>query len=151
MYMTMELLDPRSYWLQLPFFGKFFAFFLFMVAVYVLSALTGIWYRLHSSRNHTSEGESSSAERTLRIFQNKSATLHQLIFFAALVFGLIFFVQIPAAFVSVVNSKFLPWNEYFQNLAVQFPFAADVFIVLIILHVAEWITSTHLRRLILPH
>jgi len=82
---------------------------------------------------------------------NKSDNLCQLTFLSTLLFGLVFFLQIPANFGGLDDSNLTGWTFIFRSLAIYFAFAVGVFLVLIILHFAGWIVSAHLRRLTLPH
>jgi len=83
--------------------------------------------------------------------QNKSENLHRLTFFSSLLFGMVFFLQFPAVFRGYGDSNETGLTVIVDGLLTYSDFAACVFLVLLILHVAEWIVSARLRRLTLLH
>jgi hypothetical protein len=145
MYMTMEVLDPRFFWPQLPLLGKFYALFLCAVALYALFSLSRIMFRLKSLARQHATGTHLESSYAFALLRKKSDNLHQLIFFATLLFGLTFFFQFPAIFLTLGDSKSLPWSQYLENLAVHVAFATDVLFVLVFLHSAQWLVSARLR------
>ena len=150
MYPTAAAHDPRAFWTeQLP-FCKLYGYYLAIVAIYTLSSLSLILVRLHSLKKAVTE-DHENRYRRLALLRNKTDNLRQLVFFSTLLFGLVFFLQIPANSRSLVDSTLTGWDFIFHNLAIYFDFAAGVFLVLITLHGAQWIVSARLRRLTLPH
>lgn len=155
MYMTMEVLNPRFFWLQLPLLGKFYALFLCAVALYMLFSLFRIMLRLNSLKGQHTNGMTLDRSHALAFLRKKSDNLHQLIFFATLLFGLTFFFPFPAIFLTLGDSRSLPWNHYLENLAGHVAFATDILFVLLFLHSAHWLVSARLNsmeiRLTFPH
>ena len=56
-------------------------------------------------------------------------------------FGALFFSSLPGAFNTIGLSNTPPWKEIIGSLALQFAFAANVFVVLLVLHVVQWLLS----------
>ena len=153
--MTTEVLNPRFFWTQLPLLGKLYVLFLCAVALYTLFSLSRIMFRLNSFERQHASGTHLESSFAFAFLRNKSDNLHQLIFLATLLFGLTFFFQFPAIFLTLGNSKSFPWSQYIENLAVHIAFATDVLFVLLFLHSAQWLVSARVRaaeiRLTLPH
>ena len=142
--------DARSFWTaQLP-FCKLYGYYLAVVAIYTLFSLSRMLARLHSLKKAATENH-ESRRHPLAALQDKCDNLRQLTLFSVLLFGLVFFLQIPANFKSLVDSSLTGWDFIFHSLAIYFDFAAGVFLILLILHVAQWIISAQFRRLTLPH
>src|SRR5579859_7206330 len=151
MYPTATALDLRGFWSeQLP-FCKLYALYLGSVTIYTLFSLSRILVRVSSFKKQTAAEDQANRSQLLALMPNKSDNLRQLTVFSTLLFGLDFFLQIRANFVSLSDSNLTGWAFIYQSLGTYFDFAACVFLVLLILHVAEWIVSAHLRRLTLPH
>src|SRR6266481_2658729 len=151
MYITTAVLDLREFWIeQLP-CCKLYALYLAVVAIYTIVSLSRTLFRLGFLGKQTATEDQANRSHSLALLQSKSDNLRQLTLFSTLLFGLVFFLQIRANFVSPSDSSLTGWAFIDHSLASYFDFAACVFLVLIILHVSEWIVSAHLRRLPLPH
>lgn len=135
--MSMEVLNPSFFWYELPFLGKFYALFPCAVALYALFSLSRIMFRLNSLERQRATGTQMDSSYSFAFLRRKSGNLHQLIFFAALLFGLTFFFRFPAIFNTLGDSKSLPWSEYLENLAIHVAFATDILFVLLFLHSAQ--------------
>jgi hypothetical protein len=150
MYPTVTARDLREFWTeQLP-FCKLYALYLGSISVYTLFSLSRILVRVTSFKKKTVAEDQANRAQLFALTLDKSENLRQLTMFSTLLFGLVFFVQIRANFVSLSDSSLTGWAFIYQSLGTYFDFAACVFLVLLILHVAQWIVSAHLRRLTLP-
>jgi hypothetical protein len=144
MYMTLEVLDPRVFWHQLPLLGKCYALFLGVAAIYIIISLSHMLLGVYSLKKQPETGEHRNRSLVLALLRKRAENLHQLIFFKVLLFGLTFFFQSPAAFLTFGDSKYPYWSQILQNLAVHFAFATDIFLVLLFLHSAQWFVSARL-------
>jgi hypothetical protein len=155
MYMTTEVLDPRFFWPMLPLLSKLYILFLCVVSIYVLFSELRILLRLRAVRKLGSSNDPHSALNALAALRRADTNIHELIVFTFFLFGLIFVLQIPAAFMTLDNSRTPGWVLIFKNLATYYAFAADVFFALLLLHSAQWFVSARLNsaeiRLTLPH
>jgi hypothetical protein len=61
-------------------------------------------------------------------------------------FGALFFSALPSAFNTLGLSKALPLNEIIGSFRLHLVYAANVFLVLLILHCTQWFVS---RRIVL--
>ncbi len=151
MCLTTESPNLRAFWLELLPLCKLYALYLGGVAIYTLFSLSRILISLRSFKNQAATNDHKNSDRLLALMRNKSDNLSQLTFLSTLLFALAFFLQMPANFRSLVDSSLTGWDFIFHGLAIYFDFAVGVFLVLIILHIADWIVSAHLRRLTLHH
>ena len=155
MYMATEVLNPHFFWTPIPLLGKLYVLFLCSVVIYALISLSQVMFRLHSLKRQRATATLPESSYAFALLRKKSGNLHQLIFFATILFGLTFFFQFPAIFLTLANSKSYPWSQYIQNLAVHVAFATDVLFILLFLHSAQWFVSARIHaaeiRLTLPH
>jgi len=151
MHPTSVAIDVRTFWTeQLP-LCKLYACYLAFAAIHTLLSLSRMLSRVHSHRKEAANADYESKRRLLVALQNKSDNLFRLTYFSTLLFGVVFFLQFPANFRSLVDTNLTGWSFIGYSLAIYFEFAACVLLVLLILHAAEWIASAHLRRITLPH
>jgi hypothetical protein len=151
MYLTTAALDLRAFWIELFALCKLYALYLEAVTIYTLFSLSRMLVRLPFLKKRTACEVDENRYRLFALLHNKCDNLHQLIFFSTLLFGLIFFLQFPAVFRGFGDSSETGWTVIFHGLGTYFTFAADVLLVLTMLHTAEWIVSAQLPRLNLPH
>ena len=144
MYMTMEVLNPRFFWTSISLLGKLYVLFLCFVVIYTLISLSRLMFRLNSLKRQRATSTLPESSYAFALLRKKAGNLHQLIFFATILFGLTFFFQFPAIFRTLGDSKSLPWGEYLQNLAVHVAFATDVLFALLFLHSAQWFVSARI-------
>jgi hypothetical protein len=153
MYISSEPLDPRIFWPILPLLSKLYILFLCIVTIYTLYFLTRILLRLYALKKLCYSSEPHSELRALAALRRIDTNIHQLILFTFFLFGVIFFLQIPAAFI-LGDSEAFPLSGILQDLFIYFAFAVEVFFVFLFLHSAHWFVSARLRaaeiRLTLP-
>ena len=154
MYTTSELLDPRFFWSQIPLVSKLYAAVLCAVAIYTLISSSRMMLRLNLLEQQHAAGTPQAISRIFNLLRKKSHNLQQLILFTALLFAIVFFIQIPWAFSSNVNSKTPAFIYVFQYLSTYFAFASDVCFLLLFIHSAQWFVSARILsaeiRLTLP-
>jgi len=126
-----------------------------MVIIYTLYSLSRILFQLYSMKKLITSYELHSVLKALAALCRTDTHIHQLILFTLFLFGLIFFLEIPAAFMMFGDYKAFPLGGILQDLSIYFAVAAEVFFVLLLLHSARWFVSTRLSsaeiRLTLPH
>src|SRR6266446_3992390 len=113
----------------LPSLQLLFCLILTMVSAYGLFSATLIVVRL----------------RSLATLHARSANLHQLVIATFYLFGFIFFLTLPFAFMTLGASKVPGWMFIFENLDYYFAFAANVFFVFLVLHSVQWFVSARVR------
>jgi hypothetical protein len=149
--MATASLDPRAFWIELYLLCKLYALYLAAVTIYTVFSLSRMLVGLHSFKKVSAIECSEQHGQLLVSLQNKSENLHRLTFFSGLLFGMVFFLQFPAVFRGYGDSNETGLTVIVHGLLTYSNFAACVFLLLLILHVAEWIVSARLRRLTLPH
>lgn len=60
-------------------------------------------------------------------------------------FGLIFFLSLQSAPHTLGLSHTFPATEILNNFVVSFVFAANVFFILLVLHLVQWLVSSRLN------
>jgi hypothetical protein len=122
-----------------------FCLILAVVGIYTLLSVTVILVRLRSLANRSKVEDVSSIQRSLAALHARSANLHQLIGAAFYLFGFVFFLTLPFAFITLDTSKVPGWTSIFQNLGFYFAFSASVFFVFLVLHSVQWFVSARVR------
>src|SRR6267378_8208552 len=110
----------------LPTLQLLFCLILTMVSAYGLFSATLIVVRLRSLANRSKVEDLSSIQRSLATLHARSANLHQLVIATFYLFGFIFFLTLPFAFMTLGASKVPGWMFIFENLDYYFAFAANV-------------------------
>jgi hypothetical protein len=155
MYIRSEPLDPRIFWPILPLLSKLYILFLCIVIIYTLCSLSRILFRFYALKKLSASNETHSVPKALAGLRRTATNIHQLILFTFFLYALIFFLQIPAAFMIFGDYKAPPLGGIIQDLSIYFAIAAEVFFVLLLLHSAHWFVSARLSsaeiRLTLPH
>jgi hypothetical protein len=124
-----------SVWVYLPTLPRLlFTIVVFVAAYVVLSAIT-ILLRLST----TTSPEALSALR------EKSDYLKQPITAAFYLFGFVFCFTLPFAFDDMGDSRKPGLLAISENLSAYFIFAANVFVVLLVLHLIQWFVSSRVR------
>ena len=144
-------LHVRGLWTeQVPLF-KIYACYLSVVSIYTVFSPARTIVRMDSHKKETAPGDHESRRALIVSLQNKSNNLFHLTYLSVLLFGAVCFMQFPATFRNLEDSNLTGWAFISDSLATYSDFAACVFLVLLILHVAEWYVSARLRRLACPH
>lgn len=122
-----------------------FCLILCLVSVYSLSSATVIIVRLRSLANRCQIEDIPSLQRSLAVLSVRSTNLHQLIGATFYLFGFIFFLTLPFAFITLADTSTPGWMYILENLGFNFAFAASVFLVFLVLHLVQWFVSARVR------
>ncbi len=122
-----------------------FCLILTVVSIYSLLLAIVMLVRLRSLTNRSKAEDLFSIQRSLAVLHTRSANLHQLISATFYLFGFIFFLTLPFAFITLDSSKIPGWTSVFQNLGFYFAFSANVFFVFLALHSVQWFVSARVR------
>jgi hypothetical protein len=123
-------------WHELGFLYKVYWLLLSLVSLYTLFSAASI-VRRFPIPNHRSD----LPERSLIQVVARMTNMRQLIAAMFFAFGALFFWALPGAFNTIDNSRSLPWNSIMGNLGLHFAVAANVFLVLLLLHCVQWFVS----------
>jgi hypothetical protein len=122
-----------------------FCVILTLVVTYTLFSATVIVVRLRSVARQPQIADASSLQRSMAALHARSSNLSQLVGFTFYLFGSVFFLTLPFAFMTLSDSKVPGWTSIFQNLGFNFAFSAHVFFVFLVLHPVQWFVSARLR------
>ena len=134
-----------SIWINISALQKLFCLILSSVSIYALFTAIVILVRLRSLANRSKVEDVSSIQRSLAALHARSANLHQLIGATFYLFGFVFFLTIPFAFITLDSSKVPGWTSIFENLGFDFAFAANIFFVFLVLHSVQWFVSSRVH------
>jgi hypothetical protein len=144
------LLSPPPYglwtiWPYLSWLQRSFLLILFLVSIYCV--YTTVLIRLRS--------KAILKRRELLVLQSRNAALRQMIEAAFYLFGLVLFFGFQFAHWVLADGRWPPEYQIISNYLVHFAFAANVFLIFLLLHSVHWIASARLRSCLLrldnPH
>jgi hypothetical protein len=125
-----------SIWSQLSFLYRLFWLLLSLVSLYTYWSAASLLRRFRMPNHQNDSPESFRIRLEARI-----TNLRQIIAAMFLTFGALFFWTLPEAFNTLGHSRSLPLGQIIGGLRLQFAFAASVFLVLLLLHCAQWLVS----------
>jgi hypothetical protein len=142
-------LDPRVIWPELSLFVRIESLFLVLVAMYSLYQLVRtvvITSRLRGREASATAG-SSVNPALVRATDGRLVRLGSLNLFAFYLFGFLFFVsQMPDAFTTYGDSREIGASIIIRQLGLHFGYAADVFLLFLVLHSLRWVVSSWFYR-----
>jgi len=134
-----------SIWSQLSFLYRLYWFLLSLVGLYTLFSAVSTVRRFPISNHWNDSTESSRIWLEARI-----TNLRQIISAVSFAFGALFFWALPGAFNTLDHSRSLPLNSIVGAFRLHFAFAANVFLVLLLLHCVQWFVSRRVLGSPLP-
>ena len=138
-----------SIWRELSLLQHLFFLILFAVSIYSLYSVALIMVRIRSIIKCCQIEDASSLQHSLTALHNRSANVRQLIGATFYLFGFIFFQGLPFAFNTLGLSKTPGWVYVLENLRLDFVFAANVFLIFLILHLIQWFVLNRLHSCVL--
>jgi len=94
-----------------------------------------------------SKGEApDQLPKQLSSLQNRCRNLGQILSATFYLFGFLFFVGLPDAMITLGDGRGIPAFEILNNFRFHFVFAANIFVVLLALHLVQWLISSALQR-----
>jgi hypothetical protein len=131
-----------SIWLYLPALQKLLFLALCALGIYCLFSAAITMARLRTLPKLLQKKEdSASIQRALAALRKRSNNLQHFIGAAFYLFGLVLFVGLQLAYITIDNSKTPVGWIVLQNFVIYFAFAANVFLVFLILHFVQWFVS----------
>ena len=112
-----------------------------LVSVYTLGSAAAILVRLRSLTHQPQVEDVSHLQRSLAALYARSANMRQLIGASFYIFGFVFFLTLPFAFITLGASSTPGWMLIFENLSNYFAFTTNVFFVFLVLHSVQWFAS----------
>jgi hypothetical protein len=127
-----------SIWPELSLLSKAFFVGLCSLGLYsVLSALNAA-RRIRISTATPEKQDIETVPTALAVLRRKAERLHQTVGAAFYLFGFLLFLGLQDAYKTTVNSATPVGWLILENFMIHFAFAANVFFVLLLLHVAQW-------------
>jgi hypothetical protein len=147
----LDLSRPVPIWSVLPYLGFLeHLFFLALIAlsIYVLFVAVTTVVRARKIRDSVVPGaHNPDAEERCVALRRRSARVGKLITTAFYLFCCVLFMGVLNAYVVIDNSKVPTGYIVLEQLEPHFAFAANVFFVLLVLHLIGWFTSNSVDRL----
>ena len=141
-----------SIWPALSTLNHLFVVILIAVVFYSLISAIVVMKRLPAVASHESSGTTDSLRPHFASLAVRCTNLRQILGATFYLFGFLFFIGLQNAFITVGDGPQLPFVEVVSNFVVQFVFAANVFLIFLILHLVQWMISSRLeacaRRLV---
>ena len=142
-------MDNHSYtlwslWPQLSILYRLFVLILTGVSIYSLFSATMIIRRLHALPNPHQENSDSIQPKLVPLY-TRCANLKQTLAATFYLFGLLFFVGLQNAPVTIGDGRGIPIIEILGNFVLHFIFAANVFLIFLVLHLVQWLVSSRLN------
>jgi hypothetical protein len=130
-----------SIWRYLPFAQKLFFLVLCVVGVYSLFSAIRVMAHLHAMTILPQKEGISSTQRSMAGLHKKCANVHQLIRATFYLFGFVLFLGLQGAYFTIGLSSVPVVAIIVENFVLYFAFAANAFLVFLILHLIEWFVS----------
>jgi hypothetical protein len=122
-------------------------FFLILLAVsiYCLSSVVIVLVRLRSIGKSSLNEDPISIRRTVAALHNRSANVSHVIGATFYLFGVVFFLSLQAAPRALGHSRNPLEMEVLPTFVVLFAFAANVLLVILVLHLLSWFVRNRLN------
>jgi hypothetical protein len=134
-----------SIWRELSISYRLFVVTLAAVSVYSLISATIVFKRIRTLESHRSEETASSTQQYIQMLYRRCANLRQILTATFYLFGLLLFVGLQNAPITVGDGFGFPARQILGGFILHFVFAANVFLVFLILHVVQWVTCIRIH------
>jgi hypothetical protein len=132
-------------WTELPTLLRLFLLLLSLVSIYTLISASLIMLRLRSLATHSRSEDIFSPRDSSVGLQTRCANLRDLLGSTFYFFGFIFFLVLPLAARVDDNGRTPLGIVMFDSVLKYLGLAADVFFVLLILHLLHWVVAARVR------
>jgi hypothetical protein len=133
-----------SLWSELPLLFKLFVMSLTVAAVALVSRLLLVLWRIRRIQKAANVGNPGDGCRALDRVALQIEGARQLLLFFSYLFPCCFFLQIPAAFITLDTNE--PYSSILaRQFGFYFNYAAYVCLALLILHISQWLVSSRLK------
>jgi hypothetical protein len=118
-----------------------------LVVIYALFSFATTVLRVWKTKASPHEGNTAGIQSTVSTLRARSVRLQMLIGAAFYLFGVVFFLGLQRAHITIDNSRTPVGLLVLENFQVRFAFAFNVFVAFFVLHVLGWFVSAMVRRL----
>jgi hypothetical protein len=133
-----------SVWKYLGLYEKLFFLSLCIVGAYFLFSAAAALFQL-GSRSRNLQAAAASAHVRLSALQKQTVRFEQVLGAAFYLFGLLLFLDLQRAYITVDESRTPVGWLIVMNFAIQFAYAANVFFVFLILFIVKWFVSGRVK------
>ena len=123
---------------------RLFVLILAGVSIYMLISATIIIKRLGGLANPHKDNLDSIQPRLFPIY-TRCANLKQTLVATFYLFGFLLFVGLQNAPITIGDGRGIPIIEILGGFMLHFIFAANVFLVFLVLHLVQWVVSSRLN------
>lgn len=138
--------SPLSFsWRELSLAGRFFLLVLASGSIYLLFSAFIVLKRVHSLRNRSQSENALSHRSSMQALQARCSNMDQLISFMFYLFGFVFFLMLPSATWILGGGRTPVSWLILENFLQDFAYAANVFLVFLLLSSVRWFTSARVQ------
>jgi hypothetical protein len=140
---------PYTMWSLLPELSMLYRLFVLIlgaVSIYILFSATIIIKRLHTLANPHKENSGAIQSKLVPLY-TRCANLKQTLAATFYLFGFVFFLGLQNAPITIGEGSAIPMFGILGNFVLYFIFAANVFLVFLVLHLVQWLVSSRLNSL----
>jgi len=130
-----------SIWIYLPLSQKLLFLALCVLGIYSLFSAAVTVARLRTITDMPHKEDIASIQRALAALRKRSTKLQQFIGAAFYLFGLVLFLGFQWAYFTIDSSSTPVGWLVLENFVIYFAFAANVFLVFLIVHFVQWFVS----------
>jgi hypothetical protein len=134
-----------SIWSNLSVMNHLFFLMLSAVSIYCLLSAIIILVRLRSIRKSPLDEDPISIQRSVTALRNRSANVRQVIEATFYLFGVVFFLGLQSTPRTLGHSTNPLGMEVLPTFVLLFAFAANVFLILLVLHLVSWFVCNRLN------
>jgi hypothetical protein len=138
-----------SIWPSLSVMNRLFFLVLSAITVYCLLSATIILVRFRYIRKEQPTEDPISIQRSAAALHNRSANVRQVIGATTYLFGVVFFLGLQSAPRTLGHSASPLGMEVLPTFVLLFAFAANVFLVLLALHLVSWFVCSRVNSSLL--
>ena len=134
-----------SIWPWLSTLYRMFVLILAAVSIYSIVSATIVLKRMRALKSPRKEELRAPIQQYVAALRKRCANLRQILGATFFLFGFLLFIGLQNATITVGDGRGFPAFEILNNFVLQFVFAANVFVVFLVLHVIQWLTSSRLQ------
>ena len=134
-----------SIWPWLSTLYRMFVLILAAVSIYSIVSATIVLKRMWALKSPRKEELRVPIQQYVAALRKRCANLWQILGATFFLFGFLLFIGLQNATITVGDGRGFPAFEILNNFVFQFVFAANVFVVFLVLHVIQWLTSSRLQ------
>jgi hypothetical protein len=142
--MDKHLYTLWSLWPELSTLYRLFVLILTGVSIYVLFSAVVIIKNLYFVTSAYEENLDTIQSKLIQLYA-RCANLKQTLAATFYLFGFLFFVGLQNAPIAIGERNGIPIIEILGNFVLHFIFAANVFLVFLVLHLVQWLVSSRLN------